>query len=128
MNHKINDKVKVIKIIHGAPERLIGKIGIISGIATDIVNNINYYTVIFNDEELYWGFTDEELISIEQIESTTTQKVLQSYMECVNNIEDYFEYTYQSEQDKELVVRCIDNLTIKLVEIFNEHLQPNNQD
>ena len=70
MNHKINDKVKVIKITNGAPDRLIGEVGTITDTATDLVDNIMYYMVVFKGERFDWGFTDEELIGVEQIEST----------------------------------------------------------
>jgi hypothetical protein len=35
-------------------------------------------------------------------------------MECINSIEDYFEYRYRSVEDKEVVMRHIDHLTERL--------------
>jgi hypothetical protein len=41
-------------------------------------------------------------------------------MECINNIEDYFEYRHKSEEDKEVVMRCIDTMTERLKEGVTE--------
>lgn len=43
-----------------------------------------------------------------------TDKVLEAYQKCVNEIEDYFEYANESEQDKERVMQSIDSLYDKL--------------
>ena len=44
---------------------------------------------------------------------------LESYATAINSIDDYFEYSNESDVDKEVVMRIIDNLTNKLKEAFD---------
>jgi len=38
-------------------------------------------------------------------------------LKCINEIGDYFEYAYTSEEDKEYVMRKIDDMTKRLQDI-----------
>tara|TARA_R110000744_G_scaffold43883_1_gene98079 strand:+ start:313 stop:495 length:183 start_codon:yes stop_codon:yes gene_type:complete len=42
-------------------------------------------------------------------------------LKCINEIGDYFEYAYTSEEDKKYVMRKIDDMTERLKDISNEN-------
>jgi len=53
-------------------------------------------------------------------ENERNEKVLFYYQECVNEIEDYFEYTYKgesSENIKEEIMGKIDGLSLKILKL-----------
>ena len=43
-------------------------------------------------------------------------------LKCINEIGDYFEYAYTSEEDKKYVTRKIDDMTKRLQDISNAPL------
>lgn len=60
--------------------------------------------------------TYDELYS--QVRKNTS--LLMVYRNCINNIDDYFEYTNESQKDRKKVHQLLQNLTEKLVKIEEE--------
>ena len=58
-------------------------------------------------------FRQQELIDMQD-------KVLRLYYESMNQIDDYFEYNYNSERDKENVYAVLNDLYSDLVDISKE--------
>lgn len=48
--------------------------------------------------------------------------VIEAYQKAVNQIDDYFEYRFESEQDREFVITVIDILLKDLIKINKEKL------
>ena len=49
-----------------------------------------------------------------------TQKWLDCYMSAINKIDDYFEYTNESQRDKKYVREVLSELTLALAETVND--------
>jgi len=46
------------------------------------------------------------------------EQALQAYIDCINRIDDYFEYRFESVKDRAVVMLALEKLTDELVEIY----------